>query len=283
MPARPNASQGLRGSRDPKGSKETNGHSGHQPRKRFGQNFLVDEHIIDQIVQCIAPAEQDHLIEIGPGLGALTNALLAMLPRLTAIELDRDLVSHLRKAYSPERLTLIEADVLKADWGSLLATQAQPVRVVGNLPYNISSPLLVMLIAHREQIADQHFMLQREVVDRIVAGPGASSGRLGLLMQAFYRCEKVLDVPPESFKPAPKVQSAIVRMLTLDLPAVTDAKGLSELLHVGFSQRRKMIRRTVLPWLSVRGVTAPDIDPTLRPEQVPAQVWYGWANQLSAG
>ncbi|MFK7967009.1 MAG: 16S rRNA (adenine(1518)-N(6)/adenine(1519)-N(6))-dimethyltransferase RsmA [Burkholderiaceae bacterium] len=278
MAARQNATQGLGGSKDSKGS---NRHGGHQARKRFGQNFLVDEHIIDQIVQCIAPAEQDHLIEIGPGLGALTNALLARLPRLTAIELDRDLVSHLRKAYSPERLTLIEADVLKADWASILATQAQRFRVVGNLPYNISSPLLVMLIAYRGQIADQHFMLQREVVDRIVAGPGASSGRLGLLLQAFYRCEKVLDVPPEAFKPAPKVQSAIVRMLTRDQPAVADAKGLSELLHVGFSQRRKMIRRTVLPWLSVRGVMATEIDPTLRPEQVPAEVWYSWANQLA--
>ncbi len=154
--------------------------------------------------------------------------------------------------------------------------------MVGNLPYNISSPLLVMLIAHRAHIQDQHFMLQREVVDRIVAGPGANSGRLGLLLQAFYRCTKVLDVPPEAFKPAPRVQSAIVRMRTREQPAVSDAKALSEMLHVGFSQRRKMIRRTVIPWLSVRGVTATEIEPTLRPEQVPAEVWYGWANQLTA-
>jgi len=256
-------------------------HQGHQVRKRFGQNFLVDEHIIDQIVQCIAPAREDRLIEIGPGLGALTTALLSRLPSLVAIELDRDLVTRLRESYPPERLTLIQSDVLRADWQSLLAGDDRPVRVVGNLPYNISSPLLVMLIDWRQRVADQHFMLQREVVDRIIAGPGAASGRLGLLLQAFYHCEKVLDVPPEAFNPAPKVQSAVVRMRTREQAAVPDAKALSEMLHVGFSQRRKMIRRTVAPWLFARGISAGEVDDSLRPEQVPADVWYGWARALS--
>jgi len=257
-------------------------HQGHQARKRFGQNFLVDERVIDQIVQCISPMGDQSLIEIGPGLGALTGALLARIPAMSAIELDRDLVARLRKTYPPERLNLIQADVLKADWHAILSADDRMVRVVGNLPYNISSPLLVMLIEYRNRIADQHFMLQREVVDRIVAGPGANSGRLGLLLQAFYRCEKVLDVPPESFKPAPKVQSAVVRMSTRDQAAVADAKSLSEILHVGFSQRRKMIRRTVLPWLMARGVSIDAVDDSLRPEQVPADTWYGWINALAS-
>jgi len=258
------------------------GHQGHRARKRFGQNFLVDELIIDQIVQCVSPAPEDRLIEIGPGLGALTDAILARLPSITAIELDRDLVARLRKAHPPERLNLIQADVLKADWPTLLSEDDRRVRVVGNLPYNISSPLLVMLIAYRDRIVDQHFMLQREVVDRIVAGPGSNSGRLGLLLQAFYRCQKVLDVPPDAFNPPPKVHSAVVRMQTREQAAVGDPKGLSEMLHVGFSQRRKMIRRTVLPWLAARAVSIGEIDETLRPEQVPADVWYGWTNSLSA-
>lgn len=257
------------------------GQQGHRARKRFGQNFLVDESIIDQIVQRVSPAAEDRLVEIGPGLGALTNAILSRSSSLTAIELDRDLVSMLRKAHPPERLNLIQADVLKADWPAILSEDDRRVRVIGNLPYNISSPLLVMLIAYREQIIDQHFMLQREVVDRIVAGPGSNSGRLGLLLQAFYRCEKVLDVPPEAFNPAPKVHSAVVRMQTREQAAVADPKGLSEMLHVGFSQRRKMIRRTVLPWLAARDVATGEVDETLRPEQVPADVWYEWANKLA--
>ena len=179
-------------------------HQGHQARKRFGQNFLVDERIIDEIVHCVAPMPDDRLVEIGPGLGALTGALLARIPNMSAIELDRDLVARLRKIYPPERLDLIQADVLKADWPALLSADDRRVRVVGNLPYNISSPLLVMLIHYRHRIADQHFMLQREVVDRIVAGPGANSGRLGLLLQAFYRCEKVLDVSPSPSIPHPR-------------------------------------------------------------------------------
>lgn len=255
---------------------------GHRARKRFGQNFLVDELIIDQIVQCVSPVAEDRLIEIGPGLGALTDAILTHSSSLTAIELDRDLVARLRKAHPPERLNLIQADVLKADWPAILSEDDRRVRVIGNLPYNISSPLLVMLIAYRERIVDQHFMLQREVVDRIVAGPGNNSGRLGLLLQAFYRCEKVLDVPPEAFNPSPKVHSAVVRMRTRERAAVADPKGLSEMLHVGFSQRRKMIRRTVLPWLAARAVSIGEVDETLRPEQVPADVWYGWANKLPA-
>ncbi len=253
----------------------------HRPRKRFGQNFLIDDLIIDQIINCIRPRETDRLIEIGPGLGALTDQLIGRCEQLSVIELDRDLARRLRKQYKPEQLQLVEADVLKADWPALL--ESGPVRVVGNLPYNISSPLLVLLIQYRDRIIDQHFMLQREVVDRIIAGTGPDSGRLGLLLQAFYQCEKVLDVPPESFDPPPKVQSAIVRMTVLEQARVPSADGLSELLSVGFAQRRKMIRRNLLPWLVERGIAVDEIDGSLRPEQIPAEQWYDWAAQLAQG
>ncbi|MGH1360622.1 MAG: 16S rRNA (adenine(1518)-N(6)/adenine(1519)-N(6))-dimethyltransferase RsmA [Burkholderiaceae bacterium] len=251
---------------------------GHQARRRFGQNFLVDEGVIDQIIECIGPRNGDRLIEIGPGLGALTQGLVGRSSELTVIELDRDLAKRLRQQYSSEQLTLVESDVLKADWPALL--QAGRARIVGNLPYNISSPLLVMLIEHRRQIIDQYFMLQREVVDRIVAGPGPDCGRLGLLLQAFYRCERVLDVPPQAFRPAPKVHSAIVRMTVLKDALVPAADKLSELLSVGFSQRRKMVRRNLLPWLDARGIATDQIDGSLRPEKIPAAQWYQWAALL---
>ena len=253
---------------------------GHQARRRFGQNFLVDEHIIEQIVRCIRPQAGEHVIEIGPGLGALTSMLLGSLEHLTSIELDRDLAARLRKQYPASQLTLVETDVLKADWPALLAST--PARIVGNLPYNISSPLLVLLIEHRARIIDQHFMLQREVVDRIVAGPGPDCGRLGLLLQAFYHCERVLDVPSEAFDPAPKVHSGIVRMRVREQALVPDARVLSQLLSIGFSQRRKMIRRNLLPWLTERGIAIDDLDGALRPEQIPAAQWYALAAELSA-
>lgn len=252
---------------------------GHQARRRFGQNFLVDDHVINQIVGCIAPATDDRIIEIGPGLGALTHAMLGRLAHLTAVELDRDLAKRLRQQFPSDKLTLVEADVLKADWPTL--TQAGSIRVVGNLPYNISSPLLVLLIDHRHRIIDQHFMLQREVVDRIVAGPGPDCGRLGLLLQAFYICERVLDVGPNAFQPAPKVHSAIVRMRVLEHARVPDVKALSQLLAIGFAQRRKMVRRTLLPWLSARGIDCEAIDGSVRPEQIEPTQWYAWATELA--
>lgn len=253
---------------------------GHHARRRFGQNFLVDRTVIDSIVRCIAPVRDDCIVEIGPGLGALTDALLLQLDHLTVVEIDRDLASRLRERYEPERLAIHQADVLQLDWPAFHA--ADSLRVVGNLPYNISSPLLVLLIEHRAHVRDQHFMLQREVVDRIVAGPGPDNGRLGVLLQAFYDCERVLDVPPEAFRPAPRVHSAVVRMRTRAEARVPDARMLGEVLAIGFSQRRKMIRSTLLPWLAARGITLPGVDERERPERIPADVWYDVATQLHA-
>jgi len=251
----------------------------HVARKRFGQHFLVDTGVIDAIVAAIDPREGEALVEIGPGLAALTDALLRRVRTLTAIEIDRDLAARLRSRYG-ERLTLVEADVLRVDFASLGA--AQPLRVVGNLPYNISSPLLVHLLDARERIVDQHFMLQKEVVERIVAPPGSTSyGRLGVLLQAFYEVELLFEVLPASFDPPPKVDSAVLRMLPRRDPAAVDPRVLSELLAAAFGQRRKMLRNTLLPWLGQRGVDPGTLSPTDRPEAVPVATYVELAERLS--
>ncbi len=251
---------------------------GHAARRRFGQNFLVDPAIIDAICHEVAPQPGDQMVEIGPGLGALTEVLLSRLERLTVIEIDRDLAARLRNRFQAGQLDVRQADALSIDWSTLFA--GGPMRVVGNLPYNISSPLLVMLIRHRHRIHDQHFMLQREVVDRIVAGPGPDNGRLGLLLQAFYHCERVLEVPPEAFRPAPRVHSAVVRMTVREQALVPDADLFSEVLAVAFTRRRKMIRTTLIPWLAARRVDLPDLDGRLRPEDMSAAQWHEIASNL---
>jgi 16S rRNA (adenine1518-N6/adenine1519-N6)-dimethyltransferase len=250
----------------------------HTPRKRFGQHFLVDASVIEAIAGAIAPRPGDRLVEIGPGLAALTDALMRRTDRLTAIEIDRDLAARLRDRYGA-RLTLVEADVLEVDFGALAADG--PLRVVGNLPYNISSPLLVRLLDFRTAIVDQHFMLQKEVVDRIVAGPGgAAYGRLGVLLQAYYDVECLFAVPPQAFDPPPRVESAVIRMLPrADAPALAPAR-LSEVLAAAFGQRRKMLRNTLLPWLAARGVPAAGLPPTARPEEVPVAVYVALAQAL---
>src|SRR5690554_2834583 len=181
----------------------------HQARKRFGQHFLVDEAVIDQIVRAIRPEPDDNMVEIGPGLSALTSPLLAAVAKLTVVELDRDLARGLRAAWPAERLNVVEADALSVDYSAMGA----PLRIVGNLPYNISSPLLFHLVDHADVVRDQHFMLQREVIDRMVAEPGSSDyGRLTVMLQARYSIEKLFDVAPDAFDPPPKVVSAVVRM-----------------------------------------------------------------------
>jgi len=250
----------------------------HVARKRFGQHFLVDAGIIDAIVSAVDPREGDRLVEIGPGLAALTDALLRRVSTLTAIEIDRDLAERLRRRYG-DRIALIEADVLGVDFARL--GEAQPLRVVGNLPYNISSPLLVHLLKARGCVVDQHFMLQKEVVERIVSPPGgAGYGRLGVLMQAFYEVESLFDVPPESFDPPPRVDSAVLRMLPRRDATTVEASILSEVLAAAFGQRRKMLRNTLLPWLARQGIEADSLSPTERPEGVPVATYVDIAERL---
>ena len=252
----------------------------HVARKRFGQHFLVDRGIIEAIVDAIDPRAGERLVEIGPGLAALTGALLGRIDTLTAIEIDRDLAAGLRRRYG-DRLTLVEADALSVDFAALAVDG--PIRLVGNLPYNISSPLLVHLVPARESVVDQHFMLQKEVVERIVSAPdSASYGRLGVLLQAYYDVEMLFEVPPQAFDPPPRVDSAIVRMLPRRAPDAVAPAVLSELLAAAFGQRRKMMRKTLLPWLAARGVDAGELAPTDRPESVPVETYLTLARRLEA-
>jgi 16S rRNA (adenine1518-N6/adenine1519-N6)-dimethyltransferase len=239
----------------------------HQARKRFGQHFLVDASVIDAIVAAIDPRPGQALVEIGPGLGAMTDPLVARCQRLTVVELDRDLAARLRKR--PE-LDVVESDVLRVDFGALSQRLGQPLRVVGNLPYNISTPILFHLLAAVSQVQDQHFMLQKEVVERMVASPCSKAyGRLSVMLQWRYDIESVLDVPPEAFDPPPRVHSAVVRMQPL--PATgepIDTALLEEVVAVAFSQRRKLLRHTLGRWLDERGV-AVEFDLQRRAEEVP--------------
>jgi len=238
----------------------------HIARKRFGQHFLTDGAIIDAIIDAIAPKPGEALIEIGPGLGAMTHPLVARCEQLTVIELDRDLAQRLR---GRPGLEVIEADVLQVDFDALAQARGQRLRVVGNLPYNISSPILFHLLGSAARVVDQHFMLQKEVVERMAAGPGTKDyGRLSVMLQWRYDIESVLDVPPESFDPPPRVDSAVVRMLPLpDAPGIEPAL-LSELVRVAFSQRRKLLRHTLGRWLDERGF-AGEFDVQRRAEEVP--------------
>ncbi|MGK2901248.1 MAG: 16S rRNA (adenine(1518)-N(6)/adenine(1519)-N(6))-dimethyltransferase RsmA [Burkholderiaceae bacterium] len=242
----------------------TGGH--HRARKRFGQHFLTDGAVIDAIVDAIDPKPGEALVEIGPGLGAMTDPLVARSGRLTVIELDRDLAGRLRRR--PE-LEVIESDVLQVDFAALALRRGQRLRIVGNLPYNISTPILFHLLGVATHIVDQHFMLQKEVVTRMAAAPGSKDyGRLSVMLQWRYEIESVLDVPPESFDPPPRVDSAVVRMRPLVAPPNVDADMLEELVRVAFSQRRKLLRNTLGRWLDERG-HAGAFDLQRRAEEVP--------------
>ena len=250
----------------------------HIPRKRFGQHFLADAGIIDAIVRAIDPKPADAMVEIGPGLAALTQPLVERLGRLTVIELDRDLAARLR---SHGQLQVVESDVLKVDFAQLaLAARVPKLRVVGNLPYNISTPILFHLLDHVDAIVDQHFMLQKEVVDRMVAAPStAAYGRLSVMLQWRYAMENVLRVAPESFDPPPRVDSAVVRMLPLQTPPPLDVKLLSEIVQVAFSQRRKLLRHTLGQWLAGRAFSGA-FDTQRRAEEVPVEEFVALCRQL---
>ena len=252
----------------------------HVPRKRFGQHFLADHGVIDAIVRAIAPKPGQPLVEIGPGLAALTQPLVERAGRLTVIELDRDLAARLRQH---GQLDVVESDVLKVDFTQLAQSMGgQKLRVVGNLPYNISTPILFHLLDHVGVVEDQHFMLQKEVVDRMVAVPAtAAYGRLSVMLQWRYAMEDVLFVAPEAFDPPPKVDSAVVRMLPLPEPAPVDAALLSELVQVAFSMRRKLLRHSLGRWLEQRRFGGA-FDLQRRAEEVPVQEFVDLALRTQA-
>jgi 16S rRNA (adenine1518-N6/adenine1519-N6)-dimethyltransferase len=258
----------------------------HIPRKRFGQHFLTDVGLIEAIADAIDPRPGQPLVEIGPGLGALTRPVVQRCGRLTVIELDRDLAAGLR---AWPGLQVIESDVLGVDWQAVRAQACShagvppdvPLRVVGNLPYNISTPILFHLLGAAAQVQDQHFMLQSEVVDRMVAGPGSKAyGRLSVMLQWRYAMERVLDVPPEAFDPPPAVDSAVVRMQPLPAPALADAALLSEMVTVAFSQRRKLLRHTLGRWLDQKAFTG-TFDTQRRAEEVPVNEYVELARTLA--
>jgi 16S rRNA (adenine1518-N6/adenine1519-N6)-dimethyltransferase len=251
----------------------------HQARKRFGQNFLIDAGVIDSIVKAIAPNQNDTLIEIGPGLSALTAPLVERTHHLIAIEIDRDLAAGLRQRFDSERLTVIEADALEIDFAQF----GEHLRIVGNLPYNISTPILFALNACADRVIDQHFMLQREVVDRMVAKPGSGDfSRLSVMLQYRYEMHKLFDVDPSAFDPPPRVVSSIVRMqpLKADRRRAKNEKLFSELVARAFSQRRKMLRGVLSPWVALIPWEALGVSPTLRAEAVPVEAYIGMADAL---
>lgn len=245
-----------------------------RPRKRFGQNFLQDQQVIERIVDAIAPKDGDHIIEIGPGRGALTAYLIKSPARLSVIEIDRDLAKLLKDKY-PD-LDIKCEDVLKME---LTRLGQGPFRIVGNLPYNISTPLLFNLFSHGDLFRDMHFMLQKEVVDRMGAVPStASYGRLSIMTQLYCRVEKLFEVPPEAFNPRPKVRSAVVRLtLNENLPRV-DARLLEELLTHAFSFRRKTLRNAMKKYLAESELHHLGIDPGARPENLTAEQYITCAN-----
>ncbi len=256
----------------------------HQAKKRFGQNFLVDERIIGDIISAIRPEAQDNMVEIGPGLGALTRPLLKRLDHLHVVEIDRDIIARLEQDYPRDKanskLTIHGGDALEFD----IATLPAPLRIVGNLPYNISSPLLFHFAGYAERIRDMHFMLQDEVVERMVAEPSTPAyGRLSVMLQYRFHMEKLLDVPPESFRPAPKVDSAIVRMRPL--PAgeilVKNEKLFAALVRTAFGQRRKTLRNTLRGYLNEADFVQLGIDAQLRAENLGVAEFAGAANFLN--
>ena len=251
----------------------------HQARKRFGQNFLVDQAVVESIVRAIAPQPDDRMVEIGPGLSALTAPLLDRLERLSVIEIDRDLAQRLRDKFPAERLNIVEGDALEIDFSQF----GEQLRIVGNLPYNISSPLLFALVGYADHVIDQHFMLQKEVVDRMVAKAGESDySRLSVMLQYRYRIHKLFDVSPEAFDPPPRVTSSIVRMIPLGperVRAQNDAL-FGRVVQRAFSQRRKMLRGVMGEWTALIPWETLGIAPTSRAEQVPVSGFVGIADAL---
>ena len=253
----------------------------HIPRKRFGQNFLTDDGVLHDIIRAIDPRPDDTVVEIGPGLAAMTRLLLQSLQHLHVVELDRDLVARLKKSFDPQQLTIHEGDALKFDFTSIPVPADRKLRVVGNLPYNISSPLLFHLTQIAPQVQDQHFMLQKEVVERMVAEPGSKEyGRLSVMLQWRYYMELLFVVPPTAFDPPPQVDSAIVRMIPLAQPHACDEKKLEQVVTKAFSQRRKVIRNCVAGMFTENDLIDAGVDPQARPEAVPVEQFIALANRL---
>lgn len=261
-------------------------HLGHTARKRFGQNFLNDPYIIDQIVSAIHPQNGQNMVEIGPGLAALTEPVCDIIDHLTVVELDRDLANRLRShPFLSKKLNVVEADALKFDFATLLE-DGQPLRVFGNLPYNISTPLMFHLFSFAEKIADMHFMLQQEVVNRLAAKAGEKNyGRLSVMAQYHCKVMPVLHVPPSSFTPAPKVDSAVVRLIPHQTKPVQvdDEKMLNAVCAQAFNQRRKTIRNSLRTLVTEAQMLSLGINPDLRAENLTLDDFANLANHVEKG
>lgn len=253
--------------------------SQHRPRKRFGQHFLHERGVIERIVGTLAPQPGERIVEIGPGRGALTEALLEQVTHLDAVELDRELIAELRARWASERLTLHPCDALEMDFARL-AEPGEPLRLTGNLPYNISTPLIFHLLEAPHAIRDMHFMLQREVVDRLTAEPGTRAwSRLSVMVQYHCRADFLFAVPPGAFTPPPQVHSAVVRLTPrTPEPAARDYQRLADLVRQAFSQRRKTVRNSLKSSISIEQMTGAGVDPGLRPEQLTVADYVALAN-----
>lgn len=253
----------------------------HIPRKRFGQNFLTDDTVLYNIIRVIDPQPKDTMVEIGPGLAAMTRLLLEGVEQMHVVELDRDLVERLKKSFDPKRLIIHSADALQFDFSSIPVPAGSKLRIVGNLPYNISSPLLFHLAEMASHVQDQHFMLQKEVVERMVAEPGSKTyGRLSVMLQWRYHMELMFVVPPTAFDPPPRVDSAIVRMIPLPNPLPCDQAKLEQVVLKAFSQRRKVIRNCLAGMFSESDLLEAGVDPQARPETIPLEQYVALANRL---
>ena len=254
----------------------------HLPKKRFGQNFLHDAGVLQQIIEAIAPAQEDRMIEIGPGKGAMTARLLAHLNELHVVELDRDLVTLLQKTFANRGLIIHSADALQFQFDQLRTDERQ-LRIVGNLPYNISTPLLFHLAQYAPMIKDQHFMLQKEVVERMVATPGGRDyGRLSVMLQWRYQMSQLFVVPPQAFDPPPKVESAIVRMIPIAQPLACEQHFLEQVVTTAFSQRRKVIRNSLGSLFTESQLIEAGINPQARPETIGLEAYVSLAQRLAA-
>jgi 16S rRNA (adenine1518-N6/adenine1519-N6)-dimethyltransferase len=259
--------------------------SKHVARKRFGQNFLIDQQVIADIVNAVAPQRDDCVVEIGPGLGALTDPLIRRVDHLQVVEIDRDIIARLRKRYPPEKLTIHEGDALAFDFATLARAGRGGMHIVGNLPYNISTPLLFHLAGFAEHVRDMHFMLQKEVVERMVAEPGTNDfGRLSVMLQYRFVMDWLIDVPPESFEPAPKVDSAVVRLIPRPAAELTvkDEAKFSAIVAAAFGQRRKMLRNNLKGFLDDAGFVELGISPTARAEELSVGDYIRIVNYLPA-
>ncbi len=254
--------------------------SQHKAKKRFGQNFLIDESIIFQIIQSIMPESDETLVEIGPGLGAMTRPLLKAAKKMTVVELDRDLIEYLKTL---DGLTVINEDILKVDL-TKLCPQGQKLRIVGNLPYNISTPIIFHLLANVEMVDDMHFMLQKEVIDRMAATPGDSAySRLSIMVQRYCEVVPLLEIPPESFDPAPKVMSQFVRLIPYqgNPYGIKDDAIFFDVVKEAFSMKRKMLRNNLKPLMTQDEIAALGIEPTLRAENLNIEDFVTLSNYLA--